>query len=69
MNSRLPLETDKTTTGFIQRISHMMKQTLVEDNIRRSFVQLGLTYDIDTIPDVFISGEHLLRQSPGFTSL
>jgi hypothetical protein len=33
MNYRLPLETDETTAGFIKRLFHMMKQTLVEDNV------------------------------------
>jgi hypothetical protein len=67
MNYRLPLKTDETTAGFIRRIVHMMKQTLVEDNIRSSVMQLGLTYDIDTIPDVLIFDGHVLRQSPRFT--
>jgi hypothetical protein len=69
MNCMLPLETDETTEGFIKRIFHMVKQTLVEDSVRGSFMQLGLTYDIDTIPYVLIFGEHVLRQSPGLTSL
>jgi hypothetical protein len=38
MNDRLPLETKKTTAGFIKQIFHMMKQTLVEDNVRSSFL-------------------------------
>jgi hypothetical protein len=42
-----------------------MKQTLVEGNVRRSFMQLGLTYDIDTIPYVLIFDEHVLRESRG----
>jgi hypothetical protein len=41
MNSRLPLQTDETTAGFIKQIFHMMKETLVEDNVRSSFMQLG----------------------------
>jgi hypothetical protein len=47
----------------------MMKQTLVEDNVRSSFMQHGLTYDIDAIPYVLIFDEHVHRQSPGFTPL
>jgi hypothetical protein len=69
MNHKLPLEAGETTAGFMTRIFHMMKPTVVEDDVRSSFVQLGLTYDIDTIPCVLISDEHVLRQSPGFTSL
>jgi hypothetical protein len=42
MNYTLPLESDETTAGFITRISHMMKQTLIEGNVRHTFVQLGL---------------------------
>jgi hypothetical protein len=38
MNYRLPLETDKPRAGLIKRIFHMMKQTLVEDNVRSSFM-------------------------------
>jgi hypothetical protein len=60
MNYRLPVETDKTTAGFIKQIFHMMKQTVVEDNVRRSFMQLGLTYGIDIIPYVLIFDEHVL---------
>jgi hypothetical protein len=69
MNDGLPLETDEITTGFIKRIFHMIKQTFVEDNVRSSFMQLGLTYEINTIPCVLIFDEHVPRQSPGFTSL
>jgi hypothetical protein len=69
MNYRLPLKTDETTAGFIKRIFHMMKQTLVEDNVRSSFMQLGLTSDIDPILYVLIFDEHVLRQSPRFASL
>jgi hypothetical protein len=68
MNSRLPLETDERTTGFSKRIFHVMKRTLVEDHVRGSFMQFGLTYDINTIPYALIFDEHVLRQSPGFTS-
>jgi hypothetical protein len=42
MNYTLPLESEETTAGFIMDIFHMMKQTLVEDNVRHAFVQLGL---------------------------
>jgi hypothetical protein len=63
------LETDETTAGFIIQIFHMMKHALVEDNVRSSFMQLGLTYDIDTILYALIFDEHVLQQSPGFTSL
>jgi hypothetical protein len=69
MNYRLPLETDETTAGVIKRIFHMMKQTLVEDTVRSSFMRLGLTYDIDNIPCVLIFDEYVLLQSPEFTSL
>jgi hypothetical protein len=47
----------------------MMKQTLVPDNVRSSFRQIGLRYGIDTSPYVLLFEEHVLRQSPGFTSL
>jgi hypothetical protein len=41
-NDKLPLESDEHTAGFIKRIFHLMKQTLVEDNVRSAFMQLGL---------------------------
>jgi hypothetical protein len=46
-----------------------MKGTLIEDNVRSSFMQLDLTYDIDIIPYVLILDEHVLRQSLRFASL
>jgi hypothetical protein len=61
MNYRPPLETDETRAGFIKQIFHMMKQTLVEDNVRSSFTQFDLTYHINTIPYVLIFDEHLLQ--------
>jgi hypothetical protein len=63
------LDGDETTAGFITRIFHMIKQTRVADNVRSAFVQLGLRYDIDTDPYVLLFDEHVLRESPGFTSL
>jgi hypothetical protein len=50
MNYKLSLGGDETTAGFIKSIFHMMKQTLVADNVRSAFMQLGLRYDIDTNP-------------------
>jgi hypothetical protein len=69
MNDKLPLDGDEATAGFIKRIFHMMKQTLVAGNARSAFIQLGLRYDIDTNPYVLLFDEHVLRESPGFTSL
>jgi hypothetical protein len=57
MNYALPLESDETTSGFIMRIFHMRKQTLVEDNVRHAFVQLGLRYNIDTSPYTLLFDE------------
>jgi hypothetical protein len=69
MNDKLPLESDETTASFIKHTFHMMKQTLVEDNVRSAFVQVGLQYDIETSQYVLRFDEDLLRQSPMFTSL
>jgi hypothetical protein len=33
MNDKLPLESDDHAVGFIKRIFHLMKQTLVEVNV------------------------------------
>jgi hypothetical protein len=68
-NCTLPLESDETTAGFIMCIFHMMKQTLVEDNVQHAFVQLGLRYNIDTSPYTLLFDERVLRESPKFTSL
>jgi hypothetical protein len=67
VNDRLPLETDQTTAGFMKHLFHMMKHTLVEDTVRSFFMQLGLTYDINTIPYLLIFDENVFRQSPGFS--
>jgi hypothetical protein len=40
MNYKLPLESDEHTAGFIKQIFHLMKQTLVEDNVRSVFCNL-----------------------------
>jgi hypothetical protein len=69
MNDRVPLESDETTGGFIKHIFRMMKQTLVEDDVRSVFMQLVLWYDIDTSPYVLFFDENLVQQSLGFTSL
>jgi hypothetical protein len=43
-NCEVSLENDEHTAGFIKRIFHLMKQTLVEDNVRSALMQLGLQY-------------------------
>jgi hypothetical protein len=68
MNDKLPLESDETTVGFIRHIFDMMKQTLVETNVRSSFRQIGIQYDVDRDPSVLLFDEDVLGQSPGFTS-
>jgi hypothetical protein len=60
MNYRLPLETDETTAGFIRRIFHMMKQTLVETNVRSAFRLAGLRYDIDRNRYILLFDENML---------
>jgi hypothetical protein len=60
MNYKLLLKSEETTVGFIKRIFHMMKQTLVPDNVRSSFRQIGLRYGIDTSPYVLLFEEHML---------
>jgi hypothetical protein len=56
---KLPLESEDTTAGFIRRIFLMMKQTLVETNLRSSFRQ----------ESGFILDENVLPQKPRFISL
>jgi hypothetical protein len=50
MNDELHLVRNKTTTGFISRIFHATKQTMVEENVGTSFMQLEFRYDIETSP-------------------
>jgi hypothetical protein len=69
MNYKLPLDFDETTAEFIKRIFHTIKQTLVEDNVRSSFMQIGLQYNIETSPYLLSFDEDVLRQSSGFISL
>jgi hypothetical protein len=69
MNYTLPLESDEITTGFIMRSFHIMKQTLVEDNVRHAFVQLGLRYNTDMSTYTLLFDGPVLRESPGFTAL
>jgi hypothetical protein len=54
---------------FINRIFHNMKQTLVEDMMRRAFIQIGIRYNIDVVPYRLIFDESTLRESPGFLTL
>jgi hypothetical protein len=69
MNYSLPVESNETTTGVIKCIFHMMKQTLVEDNVGHVFIQLGLRYNIGTSLYTLLFDERVLRERPGFTSL
>jgi hypothetical protein len=68
INYKLPLDSDDSTAMFIKCIFHNMKQTLVEDNLRSTFTQIGVRYNIDA-PYRLIFDESILRDSPGFISL
>jgi hypothetical protein len=48
---------------FMKRIFHNMKQTLVEDNVRSAFFQIGVWYNINLGPYRFIFDESTLRES------
>jgi hypothetical protein len=67
-NDKLPLESDEHPAGFIERIFHLMKQTLVEGHVRRAFIQLGLQYSIDALC-LLLFDDGVLRESPRFASL
>jgi hypothetical protein len=69
MNYKFLLDGDEMTAGFVKRIFHIMKQTLLEDNVRSAFMQRGLRCDIETSPRVLLFDANVLRRSPGFTSL
>jgi hypothetical protein len=66
INSRLPVESDQMMGGFIKRISHVMKQTLVEDIVQHAFIQLELSYEIETSACLLLFDEPMLRQSRAF---
>jgi hypothetical protein len=43
-----------------------MKQTFIAHNVRSSFVQIGVSYDINVVLYRLIFDESTLRQSQGF---
>jgi hypothetical protein len=63
------LDSDETTARLIKRIFHTMKQTLVENNMRSSFMHIWLRSNIETSPYLLCFDEDVLRQSSSFTSL
>jgi hypothetical protein len=69
MNYKLPLESDEHTAGLVKRIFHLMKQTLVKDNVENVFMQLDLQYNLEATPSLLHFDEGVLRESPGFASL
>jgi transposase len=69
MNYNLPLDSDETTAGFIKRICQTMQQTVVEDNVQSSFMQIGLHSDVETSPYLLSFDEDVLRQSSDFSSI
>jgi hypothetical protein len=54
---------------FIQRIFHNVKQTLVEDNVRSAFIQIGTRYNLDIVHHRLKFNQSTLRESPGFFTL
>jgi hypothetical protein len=69
MSYKLPMNSDDSTAALIRYIFHNMKQTLVADNLRSAFVQIGVSYNIDVVPCCLIFDESTLRQSQGFLAL
>jgi hypothetical protein len=65
MSYKLLLESDEHTTGFIRRIFHLMKQTLVEDNERSAFMQLDLQSNIEATPYLLHFNETCLGKVQG----
>jgi hypothetical protein len=63
MAYKLSMDSDDSTKAFILRIFHNVKQTLVADNVRSAFVQIGVSYNIDVVPYRLIFDESPLRQS------
>jgi hypothetical protein len=63
------LQSDESTSSFSNRIFHMMKQALVENNHRAAFFHPGLGYSIDVSPSRLLFNSHVLRSGSEFTSL
>jgi hypothetical protein len=55
--------------SFIKRIFHNLKQTLVVDNLRTAFIQIGIQYNIDVEPYLLVFDELVLRESQGFRAI
>jgi hypothetical protein len=69
MGYKLPMNSDNSTRVFIRRILHHMKRTLVADNVRSAFVQIGVSHHIGVVPYRLLFDESTLRQSQGFLTL
>jgi hypothetical protein len=69
INYQLPFQNDETTVGFIKRVFHNLKQSLVEDNVRSAFLHLGLPYQVGVTPCLLLFNENVLRESQGFQTL
>jgi hypothetical protein len=60
-NDKLPLEGDETAAALIKRVFQMMTQTLIPDDLRNSFIQIGFRYNIETSPYSLPFEGHMLR--------
>jgi hypothetical protein len=69
MAYKLPINSDDSTTAFIRCIFHNMKHTLVADNLRSAFVQIGVNYNTDVVLYRLIFDESTLCQSQGLLTL
>jgi hypothetical protein len=69
MNSRLLFDGNQRTAAVTKHIFHNMKQTLLADNVRGGFTQLGLSCDIAASPCILVFDENVLRQSAEFPAL
>jgi hypothetical protein len=60
------LEEEQTTTAFVMKVCHGVKQRMIEVNLWRVFRAIGFTHDIDQIPYGVLFEQEKFRQSPDF---
>jgi hypothetical protein len=69
LGSKLPFEDEKETVGFIMKVCHDFKQTMVKLNIWEAFQAIGFEFDTELEPYRLLFNEEKLRQSEGFREL
>jgi hypothetical protein len=63
---KLPFEDEKETVGFIMKVYHDFKETMVEPNIWEAFQTIWFEFDTEAEPYRLLFNEETLRQIEGF---